>query len=340
MLDAPRRAAASRWVEPQPSLMLRPSGSAWIAIDLGAGLARTPPARRRTAAPLRAVDDDLEAVQPVRQRRRPGGRRSASTAVGVRRGPGRPPAPVGRVPAPRRIAAPRSRPRASSASLMPPRAKNLMPLSGIGLCRRRASRRGRRRTSPVRYATAGVGSTPTRATSTPALARPATTAASRNSPEARGSRPTTATGAVPGERAGVAEHVRGRDRQVERQLGGEVDVGQTAYAVGTEESSHCRPPDRVGARTAATDATLRGPQTSGRASVRRARLALAVLRSLAGLLQTGLLALLDPRRHGSGSRPSSARGGCLRVDARSAHGRCRGAARRPGRRCRRRGCGR
>ncbi len=43
----------------------------------------------------------------------------------------------------------------------------------------------------------GVGSTPTSRTSTPALARPATTAASRNSPDARGSRPTTAVGRCP-----------------------------------------------------------------------------------------------------------------------------------------------
>ena len=41
--------------------------------------------------------------------------------------------------------------------------------------------------------TAG-GSTPTRSTSAPARARPATTAASSISPLARGSRPTTATG--------------------------------------------------------------------------------------------------------------------------------------------------
>src|SRR5882724_10326881 len=40
--------------------------------------------------------------------------------------------------------------------------------------------------------------TPSLSTSTPALASPATTAASRNSPEARGSRPTTATGRAPG----------------------------------------------------------------------------------------------------------------------------------------------
>ena len=73
----------------------------------------------------------------------------------------------------------------------------------------------------MRKATAGVGMTPTSSTSTPALASPATTAAARNSPEARGSRPTTATRAVSLERPDVAEHVGGRDRQVERELGGD-----------------------------------------------------------------------------------------------------------------------
>src|SRR6478609_6493935 len=44
---------------------------------------------------------------------------------------------------------------------------------------------------------AGVGSTPASRTSMPAEARPATVAAARNSPDARGSRPTTATGRWP-----------------------------------------------------------------------------------------------------------------------------------------------
>src|SRR5262249_49286022 len=46
----------------------------------------------------------------------------------------------------------------------------------------------------TRWATAGVGSTPARSTSAPALVSPATTAASSISPLARGSRPTTASG--------------------------------------------------------------------------------------------------------------------------------------------------
>lgn len=61
----------------------------------------------------------------------------------------------------------------------PPRAKNLMPLSGIGLCEADSMTPMSALSASVRNATPGVGSTPTRMTSTPALASPATTAASR-----------------------------------------------------------------------------------------------------------------------------------------------------------------
>ena len=94
----------------------------------------------------------------------------------------------------RRRAGPRPRASTASGSLCPPAAKSLMPLSGMALCDaeiitpRSASR------ARTRYATAGVGSTPTRSASAPAAVSPATTAASSISPLARGSRPTTATG--------------------------------------------------------------------------------------------------------------------------------------------------
>jgi hypothetical protein len=85
----------------------------------------------------------------------------------------------------------------SSSSLWPPRARNLMPLSGIGLCDAEIMTARSASSSPVRCATAGVGMTPRRCTSTPADASPAITAASRNSPDARGSRPTRAKGRSP-----------------------------------------------------------------------------------------------------------------------------------------------
>ena len=65
--------------------------------------------------------------------------------------------------------------------------------------------------------TPGVGTTPSSSTSTPAAARPATTAASRNCPEIRVSRPTRSR-PVPvrvTEGTGFGEDVRGGDREVE-----------------------------------------------------------------------------------------------------------------------------
>src|SRR5580704_13344080 len=61
--------------------------------------------------------------------------------------------------------------------------------------------------------------TPSLSTSTPALVRPATTAASRNSPEARGSRPMTATGRAPlsgSRRTAAAATPRSRARRAVR----------------------------------------------------------------------------------------------------------------------------
>ncbi len=69
-----------------------------------------------------------------------------------------------------------------------------MPLSGIGLWDAESITPRSAPSFSVRNATAGVGSTPSSSTSTPADASPATTAASRNSPEIRVSRPTTANG--------------------------------------------------------------------------------------------------------------------------------------------------
>ena len=69
-----------------------------------------------------------------------------------------------------------------------------MPLSGMALCEAESITPRSAPSSAVSQATPGVGSSPSRSTSTPAEASPATTAASRNWPEIRVSRPTTATG--------------------------------------------------------------------------------------------------------------------------------------------------
>ena len=82
----------------------------------------------------------------------------------------------------------------ASSNFPPPRENNLIPLSGIGLCDAEIITPRSAPDSATRCAIAGVGRTPTRKTSTPALVKPATTAASRNSPDARESWPTTAFG--------------------------------------------------------------------------------------------------------------------------------------------------
>ena len=96
--------------------------------------ARRPPARPRWPRRWR-VDDDLQAVEPVRQRREQVGD-VALAAVGAAAATRPTAAPVGRCqgsPQPGLDAS-----SMSSASLWPPRAKNLMPLSGMGCATPRA----------------------------------------------------------------------------------------------------------------------------------------------------------------------------------------------------------
>src|SRR3954469_3296401 len=178
------------------------------------------------------------------------------------------PAPVGRCSSDRplttvcSIAASRA-----SGSLCPPRLNSLMPLSGIGLWLAEIMTPRSASVRPVRWAIAGVGSTPARSTSAPALDSPATTAASSISPLARGSRPTTATG-----------------REVPSR-----SASTLAAARATESaSSGVR---AAWARPRTPSVPKRRP--TGRVPLRRS--ALGVLRSLAGLLQAVLLPLLDPR---------------------------------------------
>ena len=70
----------------------------------------------------------------------------------------------------------------------------MMPLSGKGLWEAEIMTPSSMSWVAVRWAIAGVGRTPTRVTSMPEEARPALMAWSRNSPEARVSRPTMARG--------------------------------------------------------------------------------------------------------------------------------------------------
>src|SRR5690625_1942922 len=82
----------------------------------------------------------------------------------------------------------------SSVSLWPLESKNLIPLSGIGLCEAETMTPKSTSIVAVRCATAGVGTTPRSKTSTPVEAIPAAMAAEMNSPDARGSRARRAIG--------------------------------------------------------------------------------------------------------------------------------------------------
>src|SRR6266567_2880742 len=134
--------------------------------------------------------------------------------------------------------------------------------------------------SAVRYATAGVGTTPSLSTSTPELASPATTAASRNSPDALGSRPTTAAGRRPAERAAAKAPM---------------PSSTSAAAAATFMAS---PAVRSRPATPRTPSVPNSRPTDTPPGLRYCRAdltsALRVLRRLAGLLQAVLLALLDP----------------------------------------------
>ena len=57
-------------------------------------------------------------------------------------------------------------------------------------------------------------------------------------------------GTAPGgpERAALAEHVCGRDGEVERELGGEVPVGEAPHPVGSEQTTHSARPGGRGQR--------------------------------------------------------------------------------------------
>ena len=79
-----------------------------------------------------------------------------------------------------------------SGSLNPPRAKNLMPLSGMGLCDAEITAPISTLSTEVRNATPGVGMMPASITSKPPADMPAHSADARKSPDTRVSRPISA----------------------------------------------------------------------------------------------------------------------------------------------------
>src|ERR1700722_14181005 len=135
--------------------------------------------------------------------------------------------------------------------------------------------------------------TPSRSTSTPLAASPATTAASRNSPEARGSRPTTATGlrraswALANAPVPASTSVAAAARLIASPAVSSLPATPLTPSVPNSRPMYPAP---------CLSTQLVYP-TPG------ARLALGVLRRLTGLLQAGLLVLLDPRVPGQEAGP-------------------------------------
>ena len=135
----------------------------------------------------------------------------------------------------------------SSGSLVPPCAKNLIPLSAAGLCDADTITPKSALMSAMRNAAAGVGMTPASSTSTPELARPADTAAAMNSPDTRVSRATTATGRRPEARRPSAirplpKHDCSRLSEAEGELDRQVAVRQAPDTVRAEKARHCGRP--------------------------------------------------------------------------------------------------
>src|SRR5580704_7867536 len=152
--------------------------------------------------------------------------------------------------------------------------------------------------------------TPSLSTSTPALASPATTAASRNSPEARGSRPTTATGRAPGAAWLAVAWPPSTAAAATLRFRARLAVSSSPATPRTPSV----PNNRL--RCPASAISLRSPPTprprllvrgelvrvlirlglcaQARQAPRGRHLPLGVLRRLAGLLQAVLLPLLDP----------------------------------------------
>src|SRR5262249_13410559 len=194
----------------------------------------------------------------------------------------------------------------ASGSLTPPLAKILIPLSGAGLWLADSITPNSAPMAAVRCATPGVGMTPSRTTSTPDPARPATTAASRNSPDARGSRPITASGRRPSACAVP------KAPMLSIAPAAATDRSMANRAVRSRPATP-RTPSVPNSRAKPFTPGVSAPAALACPGPRLIGLALGVLRRLAGLLQPVLLALLDPGVAGQEAGPLEHRA-VLRVD--------------------------
>ena len=140
--------------------------------------------------------------------------------------------PVGRGPLPEAISASIAS-SSASLSLNPSPPKNLIPLSGTGLCEALIITPAAAPSRRVTHATAGVGTIPSDTVSRPADVIPATIAASSIVPEQRVSRPR--------DRPAVAvrdEHAGSGPADRKRKLRSQILVGDPANAVGSKQTAH------------------------------------------------------------------------------------------------------
>ena len=225
---------SSGWVEPQPALMLVPSGSAWITVTSAPSAPQHRRRDRRRRA-VGAVEDDPQPVEPAAvERRRRGGSRSRRPAVGIAvhdadPGAGR----RGRRPSRRRARARGQLGLEPSlgrvVELAATRREELDAVVGERVVRRRDHRRGHAVGAADANATPGVGSTP-RSIDVDAFGRqPGGQRRRRASGPTAGCRGRSASGRSP-----TRPRTRPRAAEGERQLGGELDVGDAADAVGAE----------------------------------------------------------------------------------------------------------
>ena len=291
------------WVEPQPSLMLAPSGAQATQVDLRPergedrrGDGAWPPrwrSRARRAGPSSRRPRARRPGGAGRRRRRPASVTMVADAVagaaGRAGGSGRPAA---------RPARPRWPASIVGGQLGAPGAEQLDAVVGEGVVGGRDHGGRQTRARPRGRPPPAWAARPRSTTSAPSAASPAERAAWRRGPERRVSRPTRKAGA-PSTRA----------------------AARPRASASSAVSSRWPHPGPRRCRSAAAAAT--------------ADLPLGVLRRLAGLLQAVLLALLLAGVAGEEAGPLEG-GPQLGVERRSGPGRCRGAAHRPGRTPRRR----
>ena len=254
-------------VEPQPSLMLVPSGAA-LSTSTSAPSARSAVGRGPERGAVAAVDHHAQAgeVAALRASRR-GRRRSRRAALAVLAGhpdAGADRAGLGhaRPRASRSRARPRSR--VGSVILRPPAASSFTPLSANGLWLAEITAPGAPAVGAPRRRRPAWGARPTCTTSAPSAQMPATSAASSIGPERRVSRP--------------------------RRTGSSCPSTRTA----------ARPRAVTSSTVSSSFATPRTPSVPKRSVMRdgiarRQPSALRVLRRLAGLLEAVLAPLLLPR---------------------------------------------